>query len=668
MKQQLFSRIFFSVLLALVGLAGCNKKADVVENDNIVANRPLIQKADEIQDDVVQGRLLQSSSRRDKDGFIESIRQARLALVLLAKDPNSKLGVQLGYQSLKSMEKLELLRGDMSVLATFYKELSEVILAAAKRTGVELDVIGLSQFTCNFSNDLTPFMQQTTGALWGTGTSLDESYIRVRGTGRKNEAWLISPSFDLRGLNKPAFRITHNLTADRNDRYPLDPFNRVIINKTLFKVLVSTKYKEGDKLIMSEWKDVSNQLGEWPTGVDFHTVESSLVDLTPYISENTTIAFVFNEDTPVVKRHYFSWQINRFELTGIGVLPNVNARQAVLNTTTVGVNELAPYGEVRMLEHGSAWNFFGINENVKFAKIQAKGAISDTWLMSPKFKIRNVEGVSLKLNEVVLNPRFEAMEIFVSTDYTGGDPRLSTWVKLERTNTKVDDVAKWTILSQGPYNMSAYIGKDVVVGLRYTSQAEDKHGWEMENITFIGTGDAIATERYTISFPQKDPNAPVLPDFNFAKGSEGFKSSVVSGTPAAFEMKTFSGSQYVNITGFKNKSAGTVRFISPEFELKAAAGKKVAFRLTQNFNYYGPDDQKKVELLKIFLKRGDQEEQIKLTKIPAGTNFDQVTSEDYVIPETWLGGNIQLVFEYTSGNGIFPQWSLYQALFVNPEN
>lgn len=664
MKKQLFS----IVLLAFMGLVACNKKSDVVENDNIVTNRPLIQKADEIQDGVVQGRLLQSSSRRDKDGFIESIRQARLALVLLAKDPNSKLGVQIGYQSLKSMEKLELLRADMSVLATFYKELSEVILSAAKRTGVELDVIGLSQFTYNFSDDLAPFMQQTTGALWGTGSSLDESYIRIRGTGRKNEAWLISPSFDLRGLSKPAFRITHNLTADRNDRFPLDPFNRVIINKTLFKVMVSTKYKEGDKLIMSEWKDVSNQLGTWPSGVDFHTVESSLVDLTPFVSENTTIAFVFNEDTPVVKRHYFSWQINRFQLTGIGELPTVNARQAVLNSTTVGVNELNPYAEVRMLEQGSGWNYFGINENVKFAKIQAKGAVSDTWLMSPKFKIKNVDGVALKLNEVVLNPRFEAMEIFISTEYSGGDPRLSSWVKLDRTNKKVDDIAKWTILSQGPYNLSAYIGKDVVVGLRYTSQPEDKHGWELENITLIGSGDAITTERYTFTFPVKDPNAVALPNFNFSKGNEGFKSIVSVGTPATFEMKSFSGSQYVNITGFKAKNAGTSRFVSPEFELKASAGKKVAFRLTQNFNFYSPDDQKKVELLKLFLKRGDLEEQIKLQKIPTGTNFDQVTSEDYIIPESWIGGNIQLVFEYTSGNGIFPQWSLYQALFVNPEN
>lgn len=657
------------VLFALMGLVGCNKSADVVQNDNVGAQRALIQKADELQDGVVQGRLLQSSSSRDKQGFMDSIKQARLALVLLAKDPNSRLGIQLGYEALKAMEKLQLLRGDMSVMGAFYKELSEVIQIAANRTGVALDLVGLHQFSYLFSDDLSPFMQQTTGAVWGTGTSLDESYVRIRGTGRKNEAWLISPSFDLRGLNKPGFRITHNLTAERNDRYPLDPFNRVVINKTLFKILVSTKFREGDKLIMGEWKDVSSQLGTWPTGVDFHTVESAVVDLTPFISANTTVAFVFNEDTPLVKRHYFSWQINRFELVGIGELPRIQARQAVLAATTVGTNELSPFAEVRMLENGSAWNYFGINENVKFAKIRAKGAVSDAWLMSPKYKLKNVDAVSLKINEVVLNPRFEAMELFISADYSGGDPRKSTWTKLERTTTTVADPTKWAILSQGPYNLSAYLGKDIVIGLRYTSQTDDKHEWEMENLTFLGGGEAIAIERYAITFPEKDPNAIVLPSFNFTKGNEGFTSVVASGTPATFEMKTHAGSQYVNITGFKAKNAGAARFVSPEFELKSDGKKKVAFRLTQNFNYYSPDDQKKVELLKIFLKRGTQEEQIKLAKIPTGTNFDLVTSEDYVIPEAWLNsGKTQLVFEYASGDGIFPQWSLYQALFVNTEN
>lgn len=658
---------FFLMALSLMLLQSCGESDSVNKGDTAAEHRELINEADDIQEAVTQGRLLSSSSSRDRQGLTASIRDARNALVRLARDPNDRLGIELGYRALKEIEKLRILRGDSGVLSEFYRDLGNVVSAAARRVGVDLRDLVWSQYSYAFSDDLKPFASVTTGATWSTGVSLDKSYVRVRGIRKKNISWLLSPSFDLRNIENPGFQISHNTNVERNDSTP-DAFNRVLINKTVFKVLVSTTYNDGDKLDMSEWVDLSAQLGEMPTGVDFHTVDSAVVDLSKYVSEKTTVAIVFNEDTDVVGRHYLSWQLNRFELLGAGNLTGVKPRAAPLNVTEIDGTDLSPFGVVAIDVGAPKWEYFQIGGSPRFAKASARSGVGESWLVSPKYKLVGAEKLALTVKEVVRNPKFGAMEIMISRDYNGEDPNLATWKKLQRRNIGEIPADAWVDVVSGPFDLEEFLGEDVVVGLKFTSLENENHEWEIASLTLSGEGEPIRFNRYPITYkiPGDDRPASDLPSFNFNYGNEGFVSSTVSGTPASFALTSRDGRQYFNISGFRTKSEGVTRLSSPAVELVATDDQILAVKVVQNYNFYDSAAQAKGKLLKIFLRSedGTQEEELNFTTLPSGSNFDIVESEKLKLSDSWKNKKASLVFEYASGGEVFPQWSLYEASFV----
>ncbi len=667
-KQNLVTASLILGLLGLPLLSGCSGDSEVSSIDTTGANRELIAEADQIQEAVTQGRLLRSSSERDRNGLTSSLRDARSALIRLARNNTDRLGIELGYRALKELERLYILRGDMGVLGNFYRELGNVVSESARAAGVVLDDLAWTQYSYAFSDDVAPFATQTTGPEWSTGVSLDKSYIRVRQSGKTNQAWLLSPSFDLTKMTNPGFRITHNTSMEKNDRFN-DPFNRVLINQTVFKVLVSTKYEDGDELNLSDWVDVSDQLGVMPTGVDFHTVESAVVDLSRFISDKTVVAFVFNEDTKLVGRQYLSWQINKFELVGAGELKAMSPRAKPLLVTEIDDNSLSPFAVIPMSAQAPNWEYFQIGGSPKFAKISANSKEGESWLLSPKYQLKNLDSLSLVVKEVVRNPKFDQMEIMISTDYAGGDPSQSNWEKLERQNVADIPAGNWTDVVSGPFDLAKYFGQDVVVALKFTSKAGDDHDWELATLSFVGEGEELSFERYKVTFDiPGGVQSDAVAAFNFNYGAEGFTTSEVSGTPAEFKLTSRDNRQYYNISGFKPRKEGVVRLISPTVELKASAGKKIALKVTQNYNFYKAEDQAKKKLLKIFLADDSgHEEEIIFATVPSGDNFDIVTSEELILADTWMGKKVQLIFEYATGDNVFPQWNLYDASFVQLE-
>lgn len=670
MKRQ--NIVTASLLLSLLGLPllhGCSGDSEVSAVDTTGPNRELITEADQIQEAVTQGRLLRSSSERDRNGLTSSLRDARSALIRLARNKTDRLGIELGHRALKELERLYIIRGDMGVLNDFYRDLGNVVSESARAAGIVLDDLAWTQFSYAFSDDVAPFATQTTGPEWSTGVSLDKSYIRVKQSGKTNQAWLISPSFDLTNMTNPGFKITHNTSMEKNDRFN-DPFNRVLVNQTVFKVMVSTKYQDGDALKLSDWTDISSGLGVMPTGVDFHTVESSVVDLSKYISENTVVAFVFNEDTKTVGRQYLSWQINKFELVGAGELKAITPRAKPLLVTEIDDNQLAPFVKIPMSAEAPAWEYFQIGTSPKFAKISANSKEGESWLLSPKYKLAGADSLSLVVKEVVRNPKFDQMEILISTDYEGGDPSLSNWEKLERPNTSDIPAGAWTDVVSGPFDLAKYFGSEVVVALKLTSHSGDNHDWEIASLSFVGEGDEIAFERYKVTFDipgdiPGDSSSAAIASFNFNYGAEGFTAKEVSGTPAEFKLTSRDNRQYYNISGFKPRKEGVVRLVSPLSELKVEAGKKVALKVTQNYNFYKSEDQAKKKLLKIFIAdEAGTEEEVLFTQVPSGDNFDIITSEDLVLADSWIGKKAQVIFEYATGDNVFPSWSIYDASFI----
>lgn len=652
-------------LLSISVLTSCSDSSSVSTVDTTGGNRELITKADQIQEAVTQGRLLRASSARDRNGLTASLRDARSALIRLGRNKTDRLGIELGYRALKELQRLNVVRGDMGVLNDFYRDLGSVVSESARVAGVVLDDLGWTQFSYAFSDDVAPFATQTTGPEWSTGVSLDKSYIRVRQSGKSNQAWLISPSFDLTKMSNPGFRITHNTSMEKNDRYN-DPFNRVLINQTVFKVLVSTKYQDGDELNLTDWTDVSDQLGTMPTGVDFHTVESAVVDLSKFISDSTVVAFVFNEDTKLVGRQYLSWQINKFELVGAGELAGMSPRSKSLLVSKIDDEELNPFVKIPLSAEAPKWDTFKTRDGTIFAKITASSKEGESWLLSPKYSLKNLDSLSLTVKEVVRNPNFSKMELMVSTDYDGGDPSLSTWEKLERTGVFDLVASNWTDIVSGPFDLTKFFGSEIVIGLRFTSHSGDNHDWELKSFSFVGEGEPISFTRYKVTFdiPGSTPSDTTTV-FNFAYGAEGFTSESVNGDLIEYNLTTRDNRQYYNISAFKPPRIGVARLVSPLTELKVASGKKLAVKVTQALNHYPAAAQSK-NLIKILLidESGAEEELIFKTR-PDGGSYDIITSEDLVLSDSWIGKKARLVFEYASADNFFPNWNIYEAAFVS---
>lgn len=654
------------ILLSLFILAGCGEEEKIESSGaNNGEYQGLIAKADEIQEALVQRRILSGSSDRDRQGFAASIRDARNALVRLRRNSDDKLGIQLGYRALKEIERLRVLRGDSGVLTEFYREVGSVISEAASDNGIDLRDLIWSQYSYAFSDAVAPFINITDGASWSTGVSLDKSYIRVKGIGKFNRSWLLSPSFDLRNIKNPGFKFSHNTNVERKDSVT-DGFNRVLINQTVFKVLVSTTYNDGDKLDIKEWTDVSHLVGTMPAGVDFHTVESKVVSLKNFVGEKTTVAFLFNEEPRVTGPHYLSWQINRFELLGAGNLDTITPRTPPLLLTEVEGSDLSPFKTLGIEAGAPRWEFIILGGSSRFAKVSARGGVGESWLLTPRYELgSNLESVSLTLKEVVNNANFPKMEIMISTDYNGDDPKLSTWTKLERTDVGEIPGGKWTDVVTGPYDFSPYIGQSFVIGFKMTSEAGDSHEWEIATLTFNGQGDKIHTSRYELTYKAPDSDEDQVPTevfktFNFNNGDEGFKSEVVNGDPAKFEATSRDGRQYFTINAFKGKNVGVVRFVSPKVTLNADGNEKISVNVTQNLNKFDPS----TGLTKIYLRSSTGEmEELKFEKTPSGINWDIVTSENLVLDDKWKGEEAEIVFEYTSTSEVYPLWSLYEINF-----
>lgn len=648
-------KLWILLLLSLFHLSACSDSDQITSSQESLAYRDVLNQADSLQEALAEGRLLRASSQRDRQSFENSLKEARYALILLGQNPNDPFAVQLGVRALREREQVLMARNDQAVVDDFYRRLAEIVTDAAARTGVDVEAVDWRMYATNFSGDIAPFGLHSTSSNWATGVSLDETYISVRGP--SNKAWLLTPSFDLRETEKPSFRIAHQTRVDRNDRFG-DAFNRVLINQTAFKAYVSTDYENGDPE-KATWTRVS--LGQMPASVDFHTVESPKIDLTPFKSEKTTIAFVFDADPKVIGSHYLTWLLYRFELFGRGKLVNLTPRASVLYEHSFTRSDLTPYQQLAILEGSPAWEPFGFNNNFRFAKIGSNNKEGETWLFSPIIRLRSEELLSLIVKETVLKPKFENKQILISANYRGGDPRLADWVEVPRTNLPTIDPAVWTDLSTGPFDLERFRNQEVVIAFRYTTAQEDSHVWEIETINITGLGERLQSRPLTLEWTPdwyQDPSdrEDVLSFFDFSKDLQGFETQVVEGDPATWGQTTRANQTYLVISGHQGQKRGRTRFISPEVEL--LADQKNYFEIKQAINFY-PSEHHQKGLVRILLLDGDNEIPLELERRPMGDNWNVIESERYTLPEQLKGKTIRVALEYAGVDDIFPNWNVH---------
>lgn len=612
--------------------------------------RELIFESTELDRAINQDRLLRLSSQRDRQGLQQSLVEARHALRRLSVDPRDPLGIELGFRAVKEYRQHLVVRGEVEILDRFFEKVGRVVARSAKLAGIDLRDLDWRLFSFDFSTGLSPFGSFSTASDWFADISLDKSYARVRGP--HNKSWLVTPGFDLSSVDNPAFQITHQTRVDRNTNRG-DSFNRSQINQLAFKAYVSTDYQGGDPQ-EATWEELD--LSPLPSGTDFHTIESPKVSLSGYASENTSIAFVLDANRNIIGSHYIDWIIQSFHLFGAGELKSLSARLAPIHEHLFNQNSFLPFQQLNLTEGGPNWEPFGFGDSIRYAKIETNGTQAENWLLSPKYRIENTDSAYLEFQETFRNPTYQSMEILISTNYSGGDPNLSDWEKLERTPLGDSvDPSDWIDIKSGPYDMSDYLGKDFVIGFRYIPQANENHVWEVESLRFLAHGGRVRTTSYDLDF-SGDDNFSVYKNFNFSQNDQGFIQETIEGDPATWSLKERSGRQYFNVSGFDQKNVGKVRLLSPVVNLKNQS----YVQIEQALNFY-PANQHHKGLIKAYVISVDDQQEYKLdfSPRPAGNNWTVVKSLPLELPQELIDREVRFAFDYESDEQTIPNWDIY---------
>lgn len=510
--MQAFLKLSLAAVLigGLWTLSGC--ESSKTESRSEIMS--LVVEANRLQSAIERGFALQSSSPKDKNGVRALLNKISTSLLALNRNARDEVAYQNIRIYLKEFEQIHLLAEDRPQFEDFLHRTYNLVYQYALQQGIQLEDFGWLQFSYNFSSNVEPFDTFPKNS-WETNWALDSSFIKF--SGRSGDAaWLMTPQFDLKNVKDPSFRITHLFLVNKNSSEAV--FDRKKILNEAFTVYVSTQYEPGEdpnplgKSVSptdpgNPWGWEKLDLGPLPNSYEFASIETPLIDLSAYEGQKVTIAFYYNM-APSLGFHYTTWQISRFELIGSG---NVTYTQAPepptpLAEITFKSRSLEPFQTLAKEPEGSKWVPFSLGDT-NWAKVDTGSRKpTNSWLLSPIFKIKNQKNLALDIMEVVNTPAWENFRILISPTYRGGDPELASWVEVDRTPDEPVRNDSWVDHQIPLIDVSIYQNQDIVVAFQFVDSGNSGfRGWEVEWLRLWGEGEPIEMVEY-------DVNQPLPPD------------------------------------------------------------------------------------------------------------------------------------------------------------
>ncbi len=456
----------------------------------------MVGQVDRLYDSVNRGDLLSANSDRDREGIKSVLYKIKIELLRMADQSSDARDFRRLKILLKELDNYQLLKEDRARIDQLTAQVYQTVEKVARSKGINLGDVEWNLYSTRFSTGLGEFGRSSSGAQWEPSWGLDESYIKV--SGQDVQAWLISPTFDLRGIRSPSFYLDHTVLINRNTgRFATDVFDRMRILREAFRARVSTNFKE-ESPDAATWTDVS--LAPFPNSDDFFTVASPSIDLTPFKDKPVTIAFMLDMNATNLGHHYITWQIYGFNLQGAGLLPAVERRSSTLLDHQFV--QLDPYQQFNKGDSSGVWNMVTAGGK-NYAKIGSNGKPLHTWLLSPLYKIKDQKNLNLVIEETVKNPEWQNFRIKISSNYSGGDPDLATWEELLHQPATEATPDTWIDLVTKPFSMSKYANQKVVIGFEFINESVAKPViWEIKGLQMTGQGDAIESEKYPVEGPK----------------------------------------------------------------------------------------------------------------------------------------------------------------------
>ena len=116
--------------------------------------------------------------------------------------------------------------------------------------------------------------------------------------------------------------------------------------------------------------------------------------------------------------------------------------------------------------------------------IDGTNKANEDWLISPAISLEGVTAAKMNIEHVLRYNKkpAEAATIWVSEDYTEGDPTTVTWTQLP---TNFTDASDWTISPSKDLDLNAYLGKTVRIALKYVATTTKAGTWEVKTFNVL---------------------------------------------------------------------------------------------------------------------------------------------------------------------------------------
>ncbi len=126
---------------------------------------------------------------------------------------------------------------------------------------------------------------------------------------------------------------------------------------------------------------------------------------------------------------------------------------------------------------------------MKASAYKGQSYASEAWLISPVFDLAAATGVTLSFDQA-LN-KHTSLEIAQQQSTVWIKVGGGEWAKLE--GITYPTTLSWTFVNSGDIDLSAYSGKKIQIGFRYTSEENSSGTWEIKNFILSGSGTVNVT-------------------------------------------------------------------------------------------------------------------------------------------------------------------------------
>ena len=137
---------------------------------------------------------------------------------------------------------------------------------------------------------------------------------------------------------------------------------------------------------------------------------------------------------------------------------------------------------------------FGGDNYAKMSGYDGGAVENEDWLLSPQLSLPTDGFITLNFMSA-MNYEALPLQLFVSPDYTTGDPNDVEWTDI--TDQAVWSAGSWAWTESGDIDLAAFGGMEVTLGFKYQSTTDGAATWEIDDLIVYSEGGVGVAENKT---------------------------------------------------------------------------------------------------------------------------------------------------------------------------